>query len=109
MAGPMARYVYTSDDATAYAVRMPQWEAALQTATAATTQPNLPRGIRRRKRYYRITATGREGSITVLDSADAVYTAAFGTAVIIPLFGVATPGTANATWEGRTGERDKHI
>ena len=108
MAGVSGRYVYTADDGTDYAVRMPTWEATLQTATAATTEAGLPKGVRRRKRYYRITASGKEGSVTVCSAANALYTNAPGTAVTIPLFG-ATPGGANGTLEGRTGERMKHI
>lgn len=117
MSGATARYVYTSDDGTAYSVRMPQWEAAVsnhagsltQAATAASTQPNLPKGTQRRKRYYRITATGKEGSFTVLDSASNLWTSGFGTPITIPLFNAATPTADNATLEGRTGERAKHI
>lgn len=117
MAGASARYVYTADDGTAYSVRMPTWEANLtnagatisQTATLATTQPGLPKGFRRRKRFYRITATGKEGSVTVLDPVSSLYTAAFGTGAEVPLFGAAPPVADNATLEGRTGERSKHI
>jgi hypothetical protein len=117
MSGPTTRAVYTADDATAYAVRLPTWEYSVTNAAAtltqggsvATTEPSLPPGVRRRKRYYRITATGKEGSITVLDAISNVWTAAPGTAIEIPLFGAAAPGANNATLEGRTGERTKHI
>jgi hypothetical protein len=109
MAGAAARYVYTSDDGTDYAVRMPTWEATLQSASAATTEAPLPKGYQRRKRYYRLTASGREGSVTVCDSTNGIYTADFGTGVIIPTWATATPGSNNATWEGRTGEKSKHI
>jgi hypothetical protein len=117
MAGLSADYVYTADDTTAYKVRMPVWEANFsnhaatltQAATSATTQPDLPRGVRRRKRYYRITATGREGSITVLDSASNIWTSAPGTPCLIPLFNAALAGADNGTLEGRTGERTKAI
>jgi hypothetical protein len=110
----MAHYVYTADDGTAYSVRMPVWEATLadhaatigQTATAATTQPALPKGIRRRKRYYQITATGVEGSFTVLDPVSSINTAAIGHVLQVPLFG-SVVAADNATLRGRTGERTK--
>lgn len=115
MAGPMAHYVYTGDDGTAYSVRMPTWEATVsdhgatltQAASAATTQPPLPKGIRRRKRYYVITATGKEGSFTVLDATSNLWTSAIGTPILIPLFDAALAGADNATLRGRTGERTK--
>lgn len=110
----MAHYVYTSDDGTAYSVRMPVWESVLadhaatigQTATAATTQPALPKGIRRRKRYYKITATGVEGSFTVLDPVSSINTAPIGHVLQVPLFDSAVAAD-NATLRGRTGERTK--
>jgi hypothetical protein len=116
MSGPSARYVYTADNGTAYAVRMPVWEANVadhaatigQTATAASTQPGLPKGYRRRKRYYHITASGVEGSFTVLDPVSSIYTAADGHVVEIPLFNSAVAAD-NATLRGTTGERHKTI
>jgi len=107
MSGAMAHYVYTADDATAYRIKAPTWVAGIQTATAASTQPTLPKGLRPRRRYLRVTATGKEHSVVVFDSADALYTEAFGTAVSIPTLG---SGTATAcTAQGRTGERTKAI
>ena len=103
------RAIYTSDDGNDYSVRLPSWEANLQSASAATTEPSLPKGYQRRKRYYKITAGGREGTVTVLSVASTLWTNPFGTGVIIPLFGAATPSTANATLEGRTGEKSKHL
>ncbi len=116
MSGPSARYVYTADDATAFAVRMPVWEANLadhagtigQTATLATTQPDLPRGVARRKRYYAITATGKEGSFTVLDPVSSIYTAPNGHVLQVPLFN-SVVAADNATLRGRTGEKEKAI
>lgn len=116
MSGPSAKYVYTDDSGTARAVTMPVWEAVVsdfaavldQGQTPATTEPALPRGVQRRKRYYRITATGKEGSLTVLDPVSNVWTAAAGTAILIPLFNSAVVAN-NATLEGRTGERMRHI
>jgi hypothetical protein len=107
MAGPTTKAVYVSDDTTSYAIRLPAWEAALQTVSAVTTEPPLPKGYRRRKRFYRVTSTGKEGSITVCSASDALYTSAMGTAVSIPVLGSGT--AAASTLQGRTGERDKNI
>jgi hypothetical protein len=116
MSGASARYVYTADDGTAYAVRMPTWEANVadhaatigQTASLATTEPDLPKGVQRRKRYYVITATGKEGSFTVLDPTSSIYTAAKGHVLQVPLFNSAVAAD-NATLRGRTGEKTKAI
>jgi len=116
MSGPAIKAVYTGDNGTAYSVSLPQWEydvsdhaaALTQGGTPATTQPNLPKGVRRRRRYYRITATGVEGSFTVLDSTSNLWTSAVGTAIQIPLFNSAVAAN-NATLRGRTGERTKAI
>lgn len=117
MAGPSTRAVYTGDNGTAYEVRLPTWEfnvtdstaTLTQAGTLATTQPPLPKGVRRRKRFYRITATGVEGSFTVLDSTSNLWTSAPGTPLEIPLFGTAAPVANNATLQGATGERRKNI
>lgn len=117
MSGASIRAVYNGDNGTAYAVRLPLWEynvtnagaTLTQAGTPATTQPELPRGTRRRKRFYRITATGKEGSFTVLDITSNLWTSAPGTPIEIPLFGTAAPGADNATLEGATGERRKAI
>jgi len=114
MSGPAAHYVYTADDGTAYSVKMPIWEANLadhaatigQTATLATTEAPLPAGVRRRKRYYKITATGKEGSFTVLSPISSIYTAALGHALQVPLFN-SVVAADNAVLQGRTGERLK--
>jgi hypothetical protein len=107
MSGPMSHVQYVSDDGVTYCVRMPTWQAALQTTTACTTQANLPKGYRRRFRYARVTATGREHRLTVVSTGDTLYTDAFGTAVSLPTLG---SGTATAaTLSGRTGERDKVV
>jgi len=115
MSGSAAHYVYTADDATAYSVKMPTWEANVtnaaatltQGATLAVAQPALPSGIRRRKRYYVITATSQEGSFTVLDATSNLWTSPIGTALEIPQFSAAPPVANNATLRGRTGERTK--
>ena len=117
MAGPSIKAVYTGDNGTAYSVRMPLWEfnvtnaaaTLTQAGTAATIEPPLPKGTRRRKRYYVVTATGQEGSFTVLDAVSNLWTSAVGTALEIPLFETAAPGANNATLRGATGERRKAI
>jgi hypothetical protein len=107
MAGASVVAVYTSDDSNDYRVRMPAWEGALQTVGTVTTEPQLPKGYRRRKRYYKVTSSGREGSITVLDVGNALWTDPPGTALSIPTLG---SGTATAcTLQGSTGERRKNI
>ena len=116
MSGPEVRDEYTADDAVVYALKVPTWVQNVadtgatvgQTIVAATTQANLPKGIRPRKRYYRITATGKEGSFHVLSAASTIWTAPIGTPVLIPLFNSAVVAN-NATLRGRTGERTKAI
>jgi hypothetical protein len=117
MSGASINAVYTDDQGTARKVKLPLWEynisdhAAVltQTGTPATTQPALPPGYRRRKRYYRVTATGKEGSFTVLSAVSNLWTAADGTAIEIPSFNAAPPGADNATLQGTTGERHKAV
>jgi hypothetical protein len=105
MSGPMTHISYLSDDGNAYRVRVPDWVATMTGDAAATTEPALPKGYRTRKRYLRVTATGREHRIVVGDVTKAAWTDAFGTATTIPTLG---SGTATAvTYQGRTGERDK--
>jgi len=107
MAGPTDKVVYNSDDGTAYAIRIPQWEAALQTVVTATTEPQLKKGYSRRKRYYRVTGTGKEGSITVCSVSDSLYTDAVGTAINIPVLGSGT--AAASTLQGATGEKRRVV
>jgi hypothetical protein len=116
MSGASHDYVYTADDATAYALRIPDWVANVadhaatigQTATLATTQPALPKGVRPRRRYCVITATGREKSFVVLDPVSNLWTAARGHVLQVPLFNSAVTAD-NATLRGRTGEKMKAI
>lgn len=98
---------YVSDDGNNYRVRIASWVATRQSATAATTEPPLPRGYRMRRRYYKITASGKEESFVVVDTSSTDWTDAFGTSTTVPTLG---SGTATAvTLQGRTGERDKAI
>jgi hypothetical protein len=103
----MSHYVYNSDDGTAYKVRAPVWVAGLQTATAATTEPTIPKGYKTRRRFLRNTSSGKEHSVVVMSASDTLYTSAFGTAYSIPTLG---SGTATAlVGAGRTGEKDRAI
>jgi hypothetical protein len=107
MAGAASHYVYSSDNGTDYRALHPTWVAGVQTATAATTEPTLPKGMKPRRRYFRITSSGKERSVVVFSAADTLYTAAFGTALSMPTLG---SGTATAcTLTGRTGEKTKAI
>jgi len=117
MAGASISAVYTGDDGTAYSVRMPLWEynvtnaaaTLTQSGTPAVSEPPLPPGVRRRKRYYKVTATGKEGSFTVLSAISNLFTAPKGTPIEIPLFATVAPSANNATLMGRTGERTRAI
>jgi hypothetical protein len=55
-----------------------------------------------------ITATGKEGSFTVLDPVSSIWTAADGHVLEVPLFNSAVAAD-NATLRGTTGERHKTI
>jgi hypothetical protein len=105
----MTHSQYVSDDGVTYKVRIPGWVASLTGAAAATTQASLPKGYRARRRFYRITATNAERSFVVPAVTQAPWTAAFGAGLIVPTFEAALSTTNNATYSGRTGERDKNI
>src|SRR5258708_15287720 len=109
MSGPLVHADYVSDDTHTYLIRMPQWVATLTGAGVAVGVNTLRRGYRKRRRFYRITATGKEGSFVVPNAGMSMYTSDPGTAVTIPLFAAAVPGAPNATLQGRTGERDKAL
>ena len=117
MSGSSSQVVYLGDDGTAYCTRITDWQKNIANAaatvgqgsvSACTTEPSLPKGLRRRKRYAIITATSKEKSFVVLDPASSVYTAPVGTAMEVPLFG-AVVSANNATLRGRTGERTKAL
>jgi|SRR5579884_462365 len=109
MAGPMTHVNYVAGDGTTYRLRQPQWVATLTGAAAATATSPLPRGFRVRRRYYRVTATGREASFVVAATNSPMWTDAVGTGIIVPVAGSATPTSNNATLSGRTDERMKAI
>lgn len=109
MAGATTKADYVSDDGVTYQVRYPTWLFNLFTApTTASTTP-LPKGHRRRVRFARVTASGREHKLAVWSVADPLYTAAVGTAVTTEIGAV--PGATGfpSTLQGRVGERDKAV
>lgn len=108
MAGAMDHVVYTDDTGTGYKIRLAHWVAVLTSATAATTEPAMPKGLRPRRRYCRVTASGAERSFIVPDVGDAHWTGAAGTAVTLETGVFGSTGEA-ATLQGRTGERLKAI
>jgi hypothetical protein len=108
MAGPMTHVDYQSDDGNTYRTRIPTWVATLTGEAAATSAVPMPRGLRPRKRYYRVTATGAERSFIVCHTADAQWTDAFGTAATVETGVFGSAGVAS-TLQGATGERRKAI
>jgi hypothetical protein len=109
MSGPLVHADYVSDDTHTYLIRIPTWVQTLTGAGTAVGVNSLPRGYRKRRRFYRITATGKEGSFVVPNVGMSMWTNNFGAPVIVPVAGAATPTAANATLAGRTGERDKSL
>jgi hypothetical protein len=107
MAGPRTPIDYTSDTGAVYLIKMPTWQATLLGVSTGTATAPPPKGLRKRVRYVRVTATGREHKVVVPDIGLTHWTDPFGTSVTIPTLG---SGTATAcTLEGRTGERTKNI
>ena len=109
MAGATTRADYTSDNGTTYTTRYPTWLFNLFTAPTTASTTTIPKGLRKRRRYTRVTASGKEKSMPVWSAADALYTSAYGTAITTEI-GV-TPGATGfpSTTQGRTGERTKNI
>jgi hypothetical protein len=106
MAGAMVRRDYTLESGDVCSTLIPAWSATAQGATADTVTTTCPKNIHYRKRYYRVTATGKEGSVRVMDPASSFYTNPYGTTLNVPTLG---SGTATpATLTGRTGGRDKN-
>lgn len=108
VAGSMTHVVYTDDTGTAYKLRIAAWVATLTGATAATTQPSMPKGLKPRKRYFQVTATGRERSFICPSTSVAQWTAAEGTAVTAETGVYGSTGVAG-TLTGRTGEKKRAI
>jgi hypothetical protein len=109
MAGAMTRADYVSDNGTTYTRKYPTWLFNLFTAPTTGSSTTMPKGMRARKRYARVTASGKEHSFPVWDPGDSLYTAAFGTAVTTEV-GVTPAATGfPSTLQGRTGERTKNL
>ena len=105
----MTRADYVSDDGTEYTTKYPTWLYNLFTAPTNASTTTMPRGMKKRRRYARVTATGKEHSFPVWDDGDALYTAPYGTAVTTEI-GVTPAATGfPSTLQGRTGERTKNI
>lgn len=106
MAGPATHINYISDDGTTYRVLVPSWVATFTGDAAATATVGLPKGYRRRHRFFRNT-TGKVIRITVGDITKSAWTAAFNTT---PAPQPLPPGEPTSGWtaQGRTGELD-HI
>lgn len=107
MAGPMIRVDYTSDTGLVCRAKMPQWAATLQGVTTGTATATCPTGLKKRIRYVRVTATGREHKIMVPNVGADFWTEDFGTAHTIPTLGSGT--ATNVTSEGRTGEKTRDV
>jgi hypothetical protein len=109
MAGAMTRADYVSDNGTTYTTKYPLWLFNLFTAPSTASTTTMPKGMRKRRRYSRVTASGKEKSFPVWSAADALYTGAYGTAVTTEI-GVTPAATGfPSTLQGRTGERTKNI
>jgi hypothetical protein len=104
----MVHVDYVSDVGVTYQVKMPQWVATLTGAAVGNANPPAPKGLRPRRRYYRHNDTGREGSFVVPAVTGAMYTDPFDTAVTVEA-GVFGGAGIQATLQGATGERRKHI
>jgi hypothetical protein len=107
MSGPRVEVDYTSDTGAVYRIKVPTWVNALLGTSPGTATTPPPKGLRLRKRYLRVTSTGREKSVVIPDIGNTLWTNGFGTAVSIPVLGSGT--AAPGTLEGRTGERTKDI
>jgi hypothetical protein len=107
MAGVTTLVDYVSDTGVTCRTRIPAWVATLQGASTGTSTVTCPKGLRKRVRYVRVTATGREHKLVVPDVGATFWTEGFGTSHTIPTLG---SGTATAvTSEGRTGEKTRDI
>ena len=109
MAGATARGDYHGDDGTLYTTKYPSWLIALFTDFTATSTTTLPRGLKKRRRYARVTASGKEHSFPVWSATDPLYSDAYGTAVTTEI-GVTPAATGfPSTLQGRSGEKTRNI
>jgi hypothetical protein len=109
MSGPKTKADYVSDNGTTYATSYPTWLFTLFTAPTTASTTTMPKGLRKRRRFYRVNSSGKEGSFPVWSAADPLYTEAIGTAVTTEV--AAYPGATGlvSKVQGRTGERTKAI
>jgi hypothetical protein len=109
MAGATTRADYVSDNGSTYTTRYPTWLFNLFTAPTTASVLTMPRGMKKRRRYAKVTASGKEHSYPVWSAADALYTSAYGTAITTEI-GVTPAATGfPSTAQGRTGEKSKNI
>lgn len=109
MAGTMTRADYVSDNGTTFTTKYPTWLFNLFTTPTSASTTTMPKGMKKRKRFYKVTATGREKSAPVWSAADALYTEAYGSARTLEI-GVTPAATGfPCTAQGRTGEKTRNI
>jgi len=108
MAGVTTHTDYDSDQSVLYRIKIPQWVATLCGSGAATSAVPKPAGKKLRRRFYQVTATGREGSFVVPNITSTTWTDAVGTGVTVEA-GVFGSVGLPATLQGWTGERTKAI
>lgn len=105
----MTKADYVSDAGVTYTTKYPTWLFNLFTAPTTASTTTMPKGMKKRRRFAKVTASGKEHSFPVWSAADALYTGAYGTAITTEI-GV-TPGATGfpSTLQGRTGEKSKNI
>jgi len=105
MAGPAVTIEYISGPGTHYNVLVPSWQQTFTTdATPATATAGAPKGFRRRRRYLRDVATGKEIRVTVGDVTKAAWTSAYNA---VPTAQPVVPGHTGVTYHyaGYTDEK----
>ena len=109
MSGAKTSGDYVSDNGTTYKTSYPTWLWNLFTAPTSASTTTMPKGMKKRRRYFKVNATGKEGSFPVWSAGDALYTSAFGTAVTTEIGAYPSSIGLISKTSGRTGERDKNI
>ncbi len=105
----MASGDYHADDGTTYKTKYPSWLISLFTDFTTASTTTLPRGLQKRKRYAKVTASGKEHSFHVWSATDLLFSDAYGTAVTTEI-GVTPAATGfPSTLQGRTGEKTRNI
>lgn len=103
MAGTMGNFVYTSDNGTAYQIRMDASNAAAVGGVAAVAQPEKPGKTHCRYLLARHPTTGRERRITCPDPTNALWTGDPGATISLTDYNTLLP--VLFVVEGRIGER----